>query len=69
MIRLKLKEYLDKNEITRYRLEQLTGIRYSVITKYYHNIVMRYDSDILNRICNALNCKISDIIEYIPDKK
>ena len=69
MIQLKLKEYLDKNDITRYRLEQLTGIRYSVITKYYHNTVMRYDSDILNRICNALNCKICDIIEYIPDKK
>ena len=69
MIKLTLKEYLDNNKITRYRLEQLTGIRYPILTKYYYNEVVRYDSDILNRICNALNCQITDLIKFIPDKK
>lgn len=64
MIKLTIKEYIDKNEITRYELSKRTGIRFHIIDNYYKNKVVRYDSDVLNRICEALSCDISDIIEY-----
>ena len=64
MIRLILDQYLDKNHITRYELAKRTGIRFHIIDRYYKNQVLRYDSDLLDRICSALDCDISDIIEY-----
>ena len=64
MIKLTIKEYIDKNGITRYELSKRTGIRFHIIDNYYKNKVVRYDSDVLNRICEALSCDISDIIEY-----
>lgn len=64
MIRIKLDEYLQQNQISRYELAKRTGIQYQIIDNYYKNKVKRYDSDVLNRICVALDCDVSDIIEY-----
>lgn len=64
MIRLTLDNALDKRGITRYELAKRTGIQYQIIDNYYKNKVKRYDSDILDRVCMALNCSISDIIEF-----
>ena len=65
MVRLTVDKYLDKRGITRYELSKKTGIGFQIIDNYYKNKVVRYDSDVLNRICEALGCDISDIIEYI----
>ncbi|MBQ9162707.1 MAG: helix-turn-helix transcriptional regulator [Clostridia bacterium] len=64
MIRLKLQEYLNGNKITRYELAKRTGIKFQIVDNYYKNKVVRYDSDVLDRFCRALDCDISDIIEY-----
>lgn len=64
MIRLTLKEYLNKNNITRYELAKRTGISFQIVDNYYKNKVVRYDSDLLDRMCKALDCDISDIIKF-----
>lgn len=64
MIRLTLDKALESARITRYELAKRTGIQYQIIDNYYKNHVKRYDSYILDRICAALNCDLSDIIEY-----
>lgn len=64
MITLTLKEAMDKQGMTRYRLSQLTGIQYAILDKYYKNTVIRYDSYVLDRICTALRCDISDLLKY-----
>ncbi len=64
MIRLTVKEYLDRRGITRYEVAKRTGIRFQIIDNYYKNKVVRYDSYVLDRICEALSCDISDLIEY-----
>ena len=64
MVKLILKEYLDKQEITRYELAKRTGIKFQIIDNYYKNKVVRYDSYILDKFCTALDCDICDIIEY-----
>ncbi len=65
MIRLTLDRYLDSRGITRYELAKRTGIRFHIVDKYYKNAVVRYDSDLLARFCQALDCDISDLIEYV----
>lgn len=64
MIQLTLDKALEKHGITRYELAKRTGIQYQIIDNYYKNKVKRYDSYVLDRICEALGCQISDIIEY-----
>ena len=64
MIKLTLDKCLENKGITRYELSKRTGIRFQIIDNYYKNKVVRYDSDVLNRICIALNCDISDILEF-----
>ena len=64
MVRLTLDQYLIKQKISRYELSKRSGIRFQIIDNYYKNKVVRYDSDLLDRICHALDCDISDIIEY-----
>ena len=64
MIRLTIDKLLKELEISRYELAKRTGVQYQIIDNYYKNKVRRYDSYILERICKALECDISDIIEY-----
>ncbi len=64
MVKLTLNTYLDEKGITRYQLSKLTGIGYPIIDKYYKNAITRYDSFLLDRICSALHCNITDIISY-----
>lgn len=68
MIRLNIDKYIDQRKITRYELAKRTGISFQVIDKYYKNKVVRYDSYILDKICEALDCDISDLIEYSKEK-
>ena len=64
MICLTLAAYLKKVDVTRYKLAQMTGIGFQTIDNYYKNKVVRYDSDVLDRICTALQCDVSDIISH-----
>lgn len=67
MVRLTLKETLDKKGLTRYELAKRTGIRFQIIDNYYKNKVVRYDSYVLDRICSALGCTVHDLLEYRAD--
>lgn len=69
MVKLTIDKILTEMKITRYELSKRTGIRYQIIDNYYKNHVKRYDSYILDKICVALNCDVSDLIEYKQDEK
>ena len=67
MIKLTVDKYIDQRKITRYELAKRTGIAFQIIDKYYKNKVVRYDSYVLDKICEALECEISDIIVYTKE--
>ena len=64
MIRITLDTLLSQHSISRYELAKRTGIQYQIIDNYYKNRVKRYDSYVLDRICDALECEIGDILVY-----
>ena len=64
MIRISLDKTLERLNVSRYELAKRTGIQYQIIDNYYKNRVKRYDSYVLERICDALDCTVGDIIEY-----
>lgn len=63
MVVLHIKDIMLKKNINRYKLSQITGIKYDIITKYYNGEC--YQIDLLNiaKICNALECELKDILE------
>lgn len=64
LVKIILEQTLSEYNITRYELAKRTGISYPIIDNYYKNKVMRYDSYLLNKICEALDCGIDKIITY-----
>ena len=68
MVKLTLDQYLEKCGMTRYELAKRTDVKFQTIDRYYKNRVVRYDCYILDRICSALQCDISDIIVYVDEK-
>ena len=66
-IMVKLSDVMDRRGVTRNRLSNLIGVKYDVIDRYYQGCnIARADLDFLARVCFALNCKIEDLLEYIP---
>lgn len=69
MIRIKLSELLGKNKMNQKALATMTKIRPATISKMYYEETKRIDIAQLDSICKAFDCEISDLLEYIPDKK
>lgn len=66
-IKFKLLDVLKANNITRYKLSKITGIRYDTICNYCSGNVTLLNKEYLKIFCDVLDCQISDIIEYIPN--
>lgn len=69
MINFKIKELLEKNKISRYKLEQYTNLSYRRINDYYFNRVEFIKVEELEQLCEVLECNIQDILEYKKNKK
>lgn len=69
MIRIHLSRILGEKRWTQADLAKKTGIRPSTIGDYYHELAERVSLDNLDLICEALDCDITDLLEYIPNKK
>ncbi len=65
-VELRLKRVMDERGITRNQLAKRIDARFEVVGKWYKGDVEKMDLDILARICYALDCKVEDIIQYIP---
>lgn len=63
MIYIKLIELLDDIHMSQHELSRLTGIRQATINDMCQNKTKRLVLDNLAKICIALNCEITDILE------
>lgn len=65
-IKILLSTRLGEKRWTQADLARKTGIRPSTINDMYHDISERINLDHLDKICEALECDISDILVRIP---
>lgn len=63
----KLWKKLIDDEIKKTELSEKAHISMTSIAKLGKN--ENVNTDILNKICIALNCDVSDIMEFVPDNK
>ena len=68
-IRIKLEEMLKKRGMSKNKLSHKAEMQRTQINNYCKNEITRLDTDVLARICTALDCKIEDILEFVPPQE
>lgn len=68
MIKITLSRKLGELRITQSELAEATGIRANTINDLYHDVAERVNLEHLDRICEALGCSLSDIVEFSPNR-
>lgn len=68
MIRILLSTKLGEIRWTQADLSRATGIRPNTINELYHELAERVNLDHLDRICEALDCELDELIKRVPKK-
>ena len=66
--RILLSTRLGELRWTQADLAHKTGIRPNTISGLYHEIADRVSLEQLDRICEALNCDLTDLIVRVPNE-
>lgn len=69
MFKIKLKELLEERDRNQRSLKLETGIRSGTINAYFHGFIKRMNVSDLIKICDALDCRLDELLEYIPQKR
>jgi putative transcriptional regulator len=73
MIKVHLSRIMGEKRLKISDLERLTkdngnGLHRNGITKLYNEKTDGIKFETLNELCKALECKVGDLIEYVPDE-
>lgn len=63
----KLFKLLIDRDMKKKELKELSGIGNSTMTKLANN--ENVTVEVMEKICNALNCSMDDVIEILPDRE
>lgn len=67
-IRITLDELIQKANISKNKLSHRAEMQRTQINHYCNNEITRLGIDVLTRLCTVLDCKIEDLLEFIPPK-
>lgn len=62
-----LSKLLGAKRMTQADLSKKTGIRAATINELYHDIARGISFEQLDKICEVLNCDVSQLFEYVPN--
>ena len=68
MIKSLLSKKLGELRITRTELSRATGIRLNTISALYNDVLDRVSMDQLDKICEALDSDLPEILVRVPNK-
>ena len=63
-IKVKLDDFMTKNNISTYALAKATGLEFKVVQNLREVTVKRVDFDVLAKVCYALEISVDEILEY-----
>ena len=63
---IKLDKLIEKSGISNNKLSHRAEMQRTQINNYCNNNITRLDIDVLARICTVLDCKIEDLLEFVP---
>lgn len=62
-IHIKLNDLLEERRISHREFSRMTGIRHPSISEMCNNATKRFPLENLAKICEVLDCEITDVIE------
>ena len=65
-IRINLDEMIEKQNISKNKLAHRAEMQRTQLNQFCKGTVTRLDTAVLARLCCALNCKIENLLEYVP---
>lgn len=65
-IKIKIADVMKEQQISKTKLSYLAFLQLRQLNNLINEKAARVDFDVLARICNALDCRIEDILEYVP---
>ena len=68
MIDSKLSEILGRKRIKMSELARKARINKNTVLNLYHGRSTRIEFEVLNKLCNILECTTSDILHHTPDE-
>jgi putative transcriptional regulator len=68
MIKCHLSRLMGERKLKVTDVARETGLHRNTITLLYKETAERIDLDALDRLCRLFECKVSDLLEYAPDK-
>lgn len=69
MVKMKLHIRIAERRMTQKELSIETGIRLPTISAYCTDSFKMIPKDHINILCKFFDCKLEDLIEYVPDTK
>lgn len=64
MLVFHIKELLEQNKMSRYKLRQYTSLTYERVNDYYFSRVKAIKVEELEELCKLFKCNTQDIVEY-----
>ena len=68
-VRINLQNFMKEHGVSKSKLTFKAELQRTQLNLYLKNEIQRVDLGVLARICSALECEISDILEYVPAEK
>lgn len=65
---LEKKQFRDSRRLTMQEVADATGINRSTLSKILNQKGYATSTDILERLCAYFDCKIEDLVEFVPDQ-
>ncbi len=69
VLEINLKELLKKKGMNRNQLTHKAEMNWSQVNNYCDNAVTRLDTFVLQKLCTALECRIEDLLTFMPAKE
>ena len=67
MIKNKLSEMMGIRRMNMAEVARIADLNHVTVFRIYHDKTKTIELETINKLCYALNCRIQDIFEYIPD--
>ena len=67
MIKIRLKSVSADKGILQKDLAKITGIRQPTLSAMNNNTVKHIPLDVLDKLCDVLDCQPADLLEYIRE--
>ena len=68
-IEIKIEAYLRAHGVSKNKICQNCGLQRTQLNNYCKNKVSRVDLAILSKLCDYLDCSVSDLIEYKKENR